>query len=108
MSTISSDGWIRIFDIGYLSDQIKSAEKGQTPQLQAIAEYDTKGTRLTCCALADGEAIAPTVNGKRKDGVADDETLLDGGRNGENPGRDADEADSLSDDEDEDAREEED
>ena len=78
MSTISSDGWIRIFDIGHLADQAAKTEGRKTLTLQAIAGYDTKGTRLTCCALADGEAVAPKVVGKRKGGLADDDVSLDG------------------------------
>lgn len=40
-----------------------------------MAEYDTKGTRLTCVTIADGEALkhAKSVNGKRKRGDEDSE-----------------------------------
>ena len=37
-------------------------------ELNPIEEYDSKGTRLTCVALADGEAVGPPVNRKRKRG----------------------------------------
>ena len=80
MSSISSDGWIRIFDIGQLSERLKLAEGKEVPQITSIASYDTKGTRLTCCALADGEAVALKVTGKRKGDFEDDddEILLEG------------------------------
>lgn len=39
-------------------------------QISPVAEYDTKGTRLTCVTIADGEALehASSVSGKRKRG----------------------------------------
>ncbi|KAH8116375.1 WD40 repeat-like protein [Phellopilus nigrolimitatus] len=67
LSTVSSDGWVRIFDLGPLASLDKAASKGEIQALTAIAEYDTKGSRLTCCALADGEITpAGDVTGKRK------------------------------------------
>ena len=67
--TISSDGKIRLYDLAALP--ISSQEK---TQLQPVAEYDTKGTRLTCLALADGDLLAgPSTNGKRKREVDADE-----------------------------------
>ena len=67
--TISSDGKIRLYDLAALA--ISSQEK---TQLQPVAEYDTKGTRLTCLALADGDLPAgPSANGKRKREVDADE-----------------------------------
>ncbi|KAH9851888.1 WD40 repeat-like protein [Lenzites betulinus] len=60
--TISSDGKVRLFDLAVLP--VSAQEKAQ---LEPIAEYDTKGTRLTCLTLADGDTDAnPSVNGKRK------------------------------------------
>ena len=35
-------------------------------EINPIAAYDSKGTRLTCVALADGEDVGSPVNGKRK------------------------------------------
>lgn len=71
MSTVSSDGWIRLFDIGRLSERISAAIEGTIPKIESIASYDTKGTRLTCCALADGEAVVSKTLGKRKTGLTD-------------------------------------
>ena len=62
-STISSDGKIHIYDLAELP-----STGGEKHQLNPVAVYDTKGTRLTCLALADGEASLSftTTNGKRK------------------------------------------
>jgi len=73
--TISSDGWVRIFDLGPI---LTSSKLDTAVELQAIGEYDTKGSRLTCLAVADGELIndKELANGKRKrveDDDADDQ-----------------------------------
>ncbi len=60
--TISSDGKVRLFDLAALP----VSSEART-QLEPVAEYDTKGTRLTCVALAEGDAETPTpAAGKRK------------------------------------------
>ncbi len=67
VSTISSDGKVRLFDLA-------SVPENATPeklQLEALTEYDTKGSRLTCLALADGDVQVSPVQGKRKRGVTD-------------------------------------
>lgn len=35
-------------------------------EIGSVAEYDSKGTRLTCVTLADGETDNTSLNGKRK------------------------------------------
>ncbi len=69
--TISSDGWVRIFDLGSL---LTSSNLDAAVELQAIGEYDTKGSRLTCLAVADGELVndKELANGKRKHVDEDD------------------------------------
>ncbi len=60
--TISSDGKVRLYDLAALP-----ASSKETTQLQPLTEYDTKGTRLTCLAVGDGDvAASPAANGKRK------------------------------------------
>lgn len=61
--TISSDGKVRLFDLAALP--VSSEER---TQLEPVAEYDTKGTRLTCVALAEGDAAETSTPaaGKRK------------------------------------------
>ncbi|CDO68795.1 hypothetical protein BN946_scf184805.g4 [Trametes cinnabarina] len=60
--TISSDGKVRLFDLAKLP-----ASSESKIELHPIAEYDTKGTRLTCVTLADGDlALKSVSSGKRK------------------------------------------
>ncbi|KAI1790232.1 WD40 repeat-like protein [Ganoderma leucocontextum] len=67
--TISSDGKVRLHDLAALP-----ASAQEKTQLQPVTEYDTKGTRLTCLALADGDvAASPATTGKRKREAAADE-----------------------------------
>lgn len=61
LSTISSDGKIRIFDLASIP---KLGSKDAKTEITPLTEYDTKGSRLTCCTLAEGEPIIN--NGKRK------------------------------------------
>lgn len=73
--TISSDGWIRTFDLA----PVFSSNLDSPIELQSIAEYDTRGSRLTCMTLADGELVEDkqqVMNGKRKH-VDEDEDQKD-------------------------------
>ncbi|KAJ7623718.1 WD40-repeat-containing domain protein, partial [Roridomyces roridus] len=61
--TVSSDGNIRLFDLAALPAQRSS----EVLEIKPVVEYDTKGTRLTCVTLADGDAAGgEQLNGKRK------------------------------------------
>ncbi|KAF7345369.1 Glycosyltransferase family 39 protein [Mycena venus] len=63
--TVSSDGKIHVYDLAALPAQAGSTVLEFSP----VAEYDSKGTRLTCVTLADGdveEGPGAAVNGKRK------------------------------------------
>ncbi|KAG1724186.1 WD40-repeat-containing domain protein [Suillus lakei] len=64
--TVSSDGKIHVYDLASLPADLKTGS--EVLQISPVAEYDTKGTRLTCVTIADGEALehAKSVNGKRK------------------------------------------
>ncbi|KAF8238138.1 WD40 repeat-like protein [Tricholoma matsutake] len=66
--TVSSDGKIHLYDMATVPEHTGTTK---IVELNPIAEYDSKGTRLTCVALADGEAVEPPVNGKRKRGEED-------------------------------------
>ncbi|KAH9951092.1 WD40-repeat-containing domain protein [Amylocystis lapponica] len=69
VSTISSDGKVHIYDLASLPTSSK-----EKTQIQPVAEYDTKGSRLTCLVLADGDAQRiGAMNGKRK--RADEDTV---------------------------------
>ncbi|SJL13723.1 uncharacterized protein ARMOST_17171 [Armillaria ostoyae] len=66
--TASSDGKIHVYDLAGLD---KTSEKVQ--EIEPVAVYDSKGTRLTCIAVADGEAVATnavTKKRKREEDVA--------------------------------------
>lgn len=98
VSTISSDGKIHLYDMAALPSS--SNEKAV---LQPVAEYDTKGTRLTCLAMADGEVTKTAVNTKRKRDVDDvDES------SGDEDGVWGSQQEGSKDDEDEDEEDEED
>jgi len=52
--TASSDGKIRLFDLASIPEVVRETDEGPV-QIDPVAEYDTKGTRLTCIAVADGD-----------------------------------------------------
>jgi protein MAK11 len=51
LTTASSDGFINLYD---LSQVFGATEKAEENTIEAVGRYDTKGSRLTCCFLADG------------------------------------------------------
>ncbi|THH27404.1 hypothetical protein EUX98_g6782 [Antrodiella citrinella] len=62
--TISSDGGIHLYDLAAVS---QDSTPNEPLQLQPVAKYDTKGSRLTCVTLAGGDAgEVGAINGKRK------------------------------------------
>ena len=62
--TISSDGKIFVYDLAALP-----GETEEKLQLHPVAEYDTKGTRLTCLTVAEGRSAggSTAVTRKRKE-----------------------------------------
>ena len=72
---MSSDGFIRIFDLGLLSPE----GRDRVQELQSVALYDTKASRLTCCTLGDGEAQTSGMTRKRKHIENEDENDGDKG-----------------------------
>lgn len=81
LASASSDGKIRVYDLAQLSTDpiLRLKDEESVQQLNPVALYDTKGSRLTCLALADGEASRSNVSvgNKRQaplsDGEAGDE-----------------------------------
>ncbi|KAJ4476186.1 WD40-repeat-containing domain protein [Lentinula aciculospora] len=63
LSTVSSDGKINVYDLGYLSRS--NTEQSTTQTIQPVATYDTKGTRLTCVTLGEGDMVIDNITGKR-------------------------------------------
>lgn len=68
VSTISSDGKIRLYDLAV----VPIAGQPELLDIEPVAEYDTKGSRLTCMSLADGEVVLPASSNKRKRGGVDE------------------------------------
>ncbi|KAL0576232.1 Protein mak11 [Marasmius crinis-equi] len=108
VSTVSSDGKIHVYDLSSLPSEGK-----EVVEIQPAAEYDTKGTRLTCITLAgdDSGSIAVSV-GKRKRGDeeehgVDDDEEDEGGDWGGVDGEDAESEQGEDEDEEEDEEEEE-
>ena len=62
--TVSSDGKIFVYDMASLPDP--SSSSPSKIEITRKAEYDTKGTRLTCVTIADGEIPTTLETGKRK------------------------------------------
>ncbi|KAF8075163.1 WD40-repeat-containing domain protein [Lyophyllum atratum] len=58
--TVSSDGKIHVYDVAMIP------EAGEKAEILPVAVYDSKGTRLTCVTLADGELDTAPVGSKRK------------------------------------------
>ncbi|CAE6482751.1 unnamed protein product [Rhizoctonia solani] len=53
MSTASSDGIIFIYDLSQIPSNFNTT--GPVPQFKPMASYDTKGSRLVCLTMADGD-----------------------------------------------------
>lgn len=96
VSTVSSDGKIHIYDMASLpsTPSLSPNSPQKLIEIKPVAEYDSKGTRLTCVALADGEmeGAGGPVNGKRKRAEDGDEDAEPGGKQGDDNEEDADEA----------------
>lgn len=64
LSSVSSDGFINLYDLTPVFENTDQAEENK---LEPVGRYDTKGSRLTCCFLADGRkdrVLSGTENGQ--------------------------------------------
>ncbi|WVQ76400.1 hypothetical protein IAR50_006066 [Cryptococcus sp. DSM 104548] len=52
LTSVSSDGLINLYD---LAQTLEKEEDGEENRVEPASQYDTKGTRLTCVFLADGQ-----------------------------------------------------
>ncbi|PPQ98044.1 hypothetical protein CVT26_003039 [Gymnopilus dilepis] len=110
--TASSDGFIHVYDVASVSPS-HGAEAPQ--EIEPLARYDSKGTRLTCITVADGDI--PGGKGKnaaekrkREDGEdigEDDESEDEDDDGDEIPIEDEHEGEDEEEDEDEEEEEEE-
>jgi protein MAK11 len=69
LASCSSDGTIHVYDLSSLPSSHPSSSSFNPTEIEPVAKYDTKGTRLTCIALADGGGDTDEVEsavGKRK------------------------------------------
>ncbi|EPQ56136.1 WD40 repeat-like protein [Gloeophyllum trabeum ATCC 11539] len=62
--TVSSDGKVLVYDLQSSLSQA-SLNRDNVTVIQPVAEYDTKGTRLTCMALGEGDIKSVPDIGKR-------------------------------------------
>jgi protein MAK11 len=99
--TVSSDGNVNLYDIAAIPDQPSTDTPQKTKQIEPLATYDSKGTRLTCVTLADGDMDTDgTVNGKRKR-ENDEDGIGNGDEDEHEHQNDQEKLDSISSDEDE-------
>lgn len=64
LTTVSSDGLINVYD---LCAATADSEKGEENKVEPVASYDTKGTRLTCVYLADGQDGSKEIKVKEEE-----------------------------------------
>lgn len=66
MCTASSDGFINVYDLASIPKV--TTEPSEAEKIEPVVTYDSKGTRLTCVTLADGnvETTPAAGDGKRK------------------------------------------
>jgi protein MAK11 len=74
MSAVSSDGTINVYDLSLLPTEIMA----EIPEISPVVTYDTKGSRLTCVTLADGDMghLEPATpeKGEKRTRESDSET----------------------------------
>lgn len=93
VTTVSSDGKIRVYDMYSIP-----ATSESVVEIQPVAEYDTKGTRLTCVTVADSNiASGKPANGKRKHEEGSDEDTENDEFDGIGPGDEGDEGEEDED-----------
>lgn len=76
--TASSDGSVRVFDLTDLPTEANGENALKPKEIKECASYDSKGTRLTCIAFAEGdgetgEAQAGVKRGRKDADVEEEE-----------------------------------
>jgi protein MAK11 len=54
LSSVSSDGTVNVYDLSILPPPAPIAPS-DIPEISPVVTYDSKGSRLTCVTLAEGE-----------------------------------------------------
>ncbi|KAJ9092506.1 hypothetical protein QFC19_008719 [Naganishia cerealis] len=76
ITTVSSDGKINIHDLTRASRILQATTLSQNEDVQPVASYDTKGSRLVCCCTAEvfrGKTSAQVKGEVKDEGAAKDE-----------------------------------
>jgi hypothetical protein len=56
LSSVSSDGTVNVYDLSLLPPPAPVAiEPSDVPEISPVVTYDSKGSRLTCVTLAEGD-----------------------------------------------------
>ncbi|WWC67086.1 uncharacterized protein I206_100993 [Kwoniella pini CBS 10737] len=119
LTTVSSDGLINLYDLFWVENAHEIQGHGEANTRDPDASYDTKGSRLTCVYIADGQDLKnKNTPPKSSDLTAqldddeqeseEDEDVQDIYESGENDEEDEDEDDMQVEFEDEEEEEEED
>jgi protein MAK11 len=66
LATASSDGKIFVFDLSTLDPLSSSNDGTSIAEIHSIASYDTKGSRLTCVCMADGNSLITSSSGMKR------------------------------------------
>ncbi len=70
LSTVSSNGTVNVYDLSLLPPRAQ-IQASEIAEISPVVTYDTKGSRLTCVTLAEGEVEhaeqrTPEMGAKRK------------------------------------------
>lgn len=97
LSSVSSDGFINLYDVSELYASAVEAKGEKVIEGLPIGSYDTKGSRLTVCYLAEGRAAGSAVKTEIKE---ERESVIGG--DDEDEDESGDEVDMYDDEEEED------
>ncbi|KAK6904938.1 hypothetical protein I203_105757 [Kwoniella mangroviensis CBS 8507] len=70
LTTVSSDGLINVHDLFWVENSPQFQGVGEDNTIEPIASYNTKGSRLTCVTLADGQDLSKKLAKQRSNGGA--------------------------------------
>ncbi|WVQ64545.1 uncharacterized protein L199_002712 [Kwoniella botswanensis] len=68
LTTVSSDGLINVHDLFWVENSPQFQGVGENNTIEPIASYNTKGSRLTCVTLADGQDLSKKLAKQRSNG----------------------------------------
>ena len=55
LSSVSSDGTVNVYDLSLLPPPAVMIAPSDVPEISPVVTYDSKGSRLTCVTLAEGD-----------------------------------------------------